>query len=328
MFSRVWRAAFLWHLLVTPSDVSAQRVQYCRFGSDAHFCAAIVAYRNHSMSTYDLYINFVSRVSNSGVGWTALGIGPSMAESLMLIAYGDPSAPQPPTISFRTTTGYHQPRPLTRDDIGGADVRLLGDAVWIHEEVAAVLPSTAHFIGNSGLSVRPPRAILNMMNATIACYSCSLWPNSSMSTVSSAQQMIWAWNEDQVMQGYDTDVILEMHKTSSAPGMGIFEFNLQQSINSHDSGDSTLVFPAVHFDVTTVGAWDVSLEEKRLTKVYSWLLWGFGLLVAISVGFLAVKVKRSRRLSHRGSGCANYAHDESLAMLDDPVSTDDTDIER
>ncbi|RYP09581.1 hypothetical protein DL765_008391 [Monosporascus sp. GIB2] len=130
IWTKLSLAGIIFHLLAIAISVT---VQYCRFGhpdGEIDFCMGIIMHRNSTTDSHDLYLS-MTVTRSSVLGWTAIVTGGEMAGSLMFIVYADPSregARSP--ASARTADGHHQPRLVTPEDMGGADLRVL-QADWM-----------------------------------------------------------------------------------------------------------------------------------------------------------------------------------------------------
>ena len=228
-----YQVLFLLLTLYTVS-VHAEPVQYCLFGdttkpkSNANFCLGVSTSRNASTGAHDVSLTFThTRPRRSTSGWTAVGSGDSMTGSLMFILYGDPTSGERPIVSIRTATGHHQPTLLTRDQLGGGDLRVLRSD-WVLGTTADTKAS--HFT----------TAIVSLI-----CYSCPLWPGQGkLSATTTSQPWIWAWNKDQAFDVYSYDAHLRMHAHHVGNGgWGRFYVNMAQADQS--AGASAKHMPSV-----------------------------------------------------------------------------------
>ncbi|KAI1078850.1 hypothetical protein F5B20DRAFT_546438 [Whalleya microplaca] len=187
------------------SAALAEPVQYCRFGDstrpnqDVDFCLGLTTQRNSTTGAHNVYLTFThTRRQLSAKGWTAVGVGDEMKGSLMLIVYGNPSSGEQPIVSIRGSTGHHQPTLLTREQMGGGDLRVLR-ADWLpagSSEPAGTVTATV----------------------SVLCYSCTLWPGTEISATSGSQPWIWAWNKAQEFDVYDYEAHLKMHAHHAGNG--------------------------------------------------------------------------------------------------------------
>ncbi|PFH57166.1 hypothetical protein XA68_15426 [Ophiocordyceps unilateralis] len=219
-------------LLAFPTLSATEPVQYCRFGhrdQQIDFCVGITTHHNHSTSHYDLYMSMsVTRSSSPALGWTAIGTGPVMAGSLMFIVYGDPGSGSNPMVSIRTVNGHRQPHLVQKQDMAGADIRLL-QTTWLSSSDAEYSAQIA-----------------------LVCYSCDLWPGLSLSAAS--QPWIWAWNKKQQFQAYSSDAELDMHAHHAGNGgWGSFFVDMGRSL-SDDVGYPSL--PPIRPGIAMVGSWE------------------------------------------------------------------------
>jgi len=154
-----------------------------------------------------------TRHNGSNLGWTAIGLGNVIKGSLMFIMYGDPISHQASLISIRGATGHHQPTPVTRADVGGADQRVI-EAAWVKSTGASGGTSRHHYVD-------------------LICYSCALWPGTLISAMAKSQPWIWAWNPDQDFPVYSFDAHLEMHAHHfTSGGFGNFYVNMARTVNT------------------------------------------------------------------------------------------------
>ncbi|KAK2772830.1 hypothetical protein FQN53_004435 [Emmonsiellopsis sp. PD_33] len=193
----------------------SEPVQYCRYGHNAQgpseidFCMGVTMHYNSSSHSHDMYLTMnVPRISS--LGWTAIGLGPSMTGSLMFIIYGDPHSHEGPIVSIRTVDGHHQPKLLSQSQMRGADLRVL-QASWM-----------------SGAE-----DILSVGKIAIVCYSCEKWPGTPVSASATSQPWIWAWNDNQDIPVYSYDAHLDMHKHHAGNGgWGNFYVDMARSIST------------------------------------------------------------------------------------------------
>lgn len=207
------------HLLMSlflPVLIRAESAQYCQFGDASHpdqhisFCMGTHMYHNQSTVSHDLYLTMtVERPSSSSTGWTAIGLGDSMQGSLMFIIYGDPLGKEDPIVSIRRSDGHVQPTLLSQSDLApGMDLRVVRSS-WLPNG-----DSSSHTAWVS-----------------LVCYSCHMWPTTSISALSESQPWIWAWNPTQVFDEYTFDAHLKMHKHhANMGGWGTFYTNMKKTI--------------------------------------------------------------------------------------------------
>ncbi|CAK4033797.1 Hypothetical predicted protein [Lecanosticta acicola] len=207
--------------------VTAEPVQYCRKGSrerpgtEADFCVGALTFRNDTTSSHDLFLTMtVRRYEESAKGWTAVGPGSMMKDSLMFIVYGDPRGNEKPIVSIRTTTGHSQPTLLQKSDLPrGMDLRVVSSAWMAGADLSQSKSNT--------------NSAYHLARVSIICYSCHLWPGTDISAESTSQPWIWAWNQDQDFEVYAFDAHLQMHKHhADKGGWGRFFFDMKRSINT------------------------------------------------------------------------------------------------
>ena len=208
-------------LLSLYSLTIAEPVQFCKYGnpdkpnSVIDFCVGVTAHENATSSQHNLYITFThTRHQASAAGWTAVGLGSIMDGALMFMVYGDPLSGEDPLVSIRTADGHHQPRLITPQDISGGDMRVLR-ASW--------MPA-----GQSKAGVAEDyKAVIS-----IVCYTCSSWVGTPISTTTSVQPWLWAWNAEQKFDVFTFDAHLDMHKHHAGTGgWGNFYVDMKKSIN-------------------------------------------------------------------------------------------------
>ncbi|KAI1378898.1 hypothetical protein F4677DRAFT_412337 [Hypoxylon crocopeplum] len=202
--------AFLWRLFLQLCAVSwllastalAEPVQYCRFGDaarpnqDADFCVGLTTQRNVSTGAHNVFLTMThTRRQRSATGWTAVGVGDEMKGSLMFIVYGDPASGEKPIVSIRASEGHSQPTLLTREQMGGGDLKILRSD-WLPS------PSGKDWVATF----------------SALCYSCTLWPGTTLSATARSQPWIWAWNKGQEFDVYTYDAHLKMHAHHAGKG--------------------------------------------------------------------------------------------------------------
>lgn len=231
------------------SPLSAEPVQYCKFGSldhpgeDIDFCMGALMYRNESTNAHDMYLTMtLRRHKGSALGWTAIGPGGVMKGSLMFIVYGDPLSHEEPILSIRTATDHHQPTLLMKSDMAsGMDIRAIRSS-W--------LPDASHD--------NDPRDASYIARISVVCYSCHLWAGTAISAQSKSQPWIWAWHAKQKFDVFSFDSHLEMHKHhAGAGGWGNFYLDMSQSISTARFPPS---LPPIRPKIATLGASDTPIS--------------------------------------------------------------------
>jgi Cytochrome domain of cellobiose dehydrogenase/Eukaryotic cytochrome b561 len=232
----------------------AEPVQYCKFGAKEHpneaieFCMGLTMHQNLSSNSYDLYLSMtVTRPGGSALGWTSIGLGETMVGGLMFFVYGDPLSNEIPIVSIRGSTGHVQPKLVTKSDMGGADIRVLR-ASW--------MPTTEGFMANN------PTYIAKV---SLVCYSCGLWPGTSISAFSKSQPWIWAWNNKMNFPVFAYDTHLLMHTSHAGHGgFGNFYVDMAQSINTAKNEPS---LPPIRPQIAAIGV----SERPTSSGVMEWL---------------------------------------------------------
>ncbi|KAK0707794.1 hypothetical protein B0H67DRAFT_588617 [Lasiosphaeris hirsuta] len=194
---------------------------------------AVSTYGNESSNSHDLHITLnVYRSANQALGWTALGIGSGMAQSLSFIVYGDPRSRASPVLSVRRSDGHWEPS-LFDDSANKGGIRVeLVEARW-DSSVARV---------------------------SIICYSCDsgLDPDLEplVSTSTRSQPWIWAKNTEQRLSEYSEKATLEMH--SLKVGWGSFFVDMAHTLGSVDEAPS---MPTIRPDTSAIGASETKGES-------------------------------------------------------------------
>lgn len=248
---------FVTCLSILYGSVSAEPVQYCKFGdparpnADIDFCMGLTMHQNLSSNSHDMYLTMThTRRNRSALGWTAIGAGDIMKGALMFIIYGDPSSQESPIVSIRTSTGHHQPTLITAFNAGGADIRVLRSA-WV--------PSTEK---------STPGDQTHVATVSLVCYSCHLWPGTAISASSNSQPWMWAWNEKQDLPVYSYDAHLLMHRHhAGAGGWGNFYIDMARSVNKAKFAPS---LPPIRPNIAAIG---VSELPGRFTTSSAALAW-------------------------------------------------------
>lgn len=204
--------------------------QYCNFMSGRDhpgtndFYMAVATYRNQSSKLHDLHIAFhVFRPQESALGWTAIGIGSGMAQSLTFIVYGDPRSGLGPVVSVHRAIGHWEPSKFDTTANGGKIQISLLNATWSPTPVGS--SSTDPVMG---------------ARITLVCYSCDSGLDRDLEPILSVsaqfQPWIWAKNSEQRLAEYSEDSTLEMH--SLKWGWGRFLMNMAPTIGSASEGPS------------------------------------------------------------------------------------------
>ncbi|CAG8421538.1 unnamed protein product [Penicillium salamii] len=239
-------------------------------------------HHNISSNAYDMYLSMtVTRADGSDKGWTAVGTGPSMTGSLMVIVYGEPLSGESPIVSIRTTNGHHQPKLITKEDAGCADIRLL-QTRW--EPVQDPLSKSSAYIAK----------------VVLVCYSCHLWPGSPIEATATSHPWIWAWNEDQQFSVFAYDAHLRMHKHHAGNGgWGRFYADMSRSINNARKLPSV---PSIQPRVRTLGtsdtpmslhgAWD-AVRSRPMVHSHG-ILMGLAFLLLFPGGVFMIRVPSSQ----------------------------------
>lgn len=281
-------------LVILLSSVAlAEPVQYCQFGSyaengapeTADFCVGMLMHHNLSSNAHDLYLSMtVGRSSN--LGWNAIGTGQVMAGSLMFIIYGDPESQHSPIVSIRTVDGHHQPKLVTKGDMGGADLRVL-QSRWM-----------------PNLDVSSRNSARSIAKVSLVCYSCHEFPGSAISASATSQPWIWAWNDKQEFPVYSYDAHLDMHKHHAGNGgWGNFYADMSLSINEWKGIPS---LPPIRKNVATVGTSDspigpagllLWLRNKPIVHLHGFIM-GIVFFVLLPLGVFFMRAKSSKSFKY------------------------------
>lgn len=248
----------IWLLLALASSICrtlAQSAQYCNFPagqqhpSENDFCIAVRAQRNHTTSHGDLYITIhVYRNDEKTLGWTALGIGASMAQSLSFIVYGDPDSGESPILSVRRLNGHWEPQAI--------------DSAANTSEIKVLLSAAAWNTHSLNAEVE-----LTVSEVTFICFSCDTGLDSDLEPLVSlgsfSQPWIWAKNTEQRLAEFSDTSTLEMHSLKN--GWGAFYMDMTQTVALIAK---EAVAPAIKPDVSAVAtsATDRSLSPDEPPK--------------------------------------------------------------
>lgn len=102
------------------AEAYTPKTQYCNFGhakGEVDFCMGLS--RTAARKIDSAHLSLSVRKS-WGRGWTAIGTGESMTDSLMFIVYGDPEQSRAPVVSVRTAGGHQHPAVVGFESLGGA----------------------------------------------------------------------------------------------------------------------------------------------------------------------------------------------------------------
>jgi hypothetical protein len=291
----------LFFQLIVVSSVFAEQVRYCRFGhrnGEADFCVGLTSSLNRTTSQHDIHIDLSVRRSLA-LGWTAIGTGPSMAGSLMFIIYGDPSAGLDPIVSVRSADGHHQPRLLT------AAASNTGISITSAKWQPLALADSNHR-RHEDHDAPPPVPIGRPTHAalvSITCHACSnLLPGmSSVSTTTSSQPFIWAWNDRQAFDddgGYTPDAKLHMHSHGKrSGGFGKFYVDMSRTLSNSSAGNSDARLPLDGEGVLLFGTseapigvagWFASLWENPVARAHGFVM-GLAFVVLFPVGAALIR---------------------------------------
>ncbi|TQV93217.1 hypothetical protein V2A60_010348 [Cordyceps javanica] len=264
-------------MFIPMALVHAVPSQYCNFRAGQKepgandFCMAVSARQNQSTQLHDLYITMeVYRPQDSALGWTAIGIGPGMAQSLDFIVYGDPKSLPNPVLSVRSSNGHWEPEIFDDATVDAGKLRVgLMQGGW-H---AYSSPLNAEALGT-------------VARVSLVCYSydSGLDPELASPISLSAppyQSWIWAKSDDQQFSDYSARASLTMH--SWKRGYGHFLVNMTGALVSDETPASTM--PTIRPGIPALGAAS-DLEEAHLAPARPRNP-SSSMIMALSHGFLA-----------------------------------------
>lgn len=272
--------AFLWFLFgLHVSFVNTEPVQFCKSGASEvpnagiDFCMSMITRQNVSTKAHDMFISMSHMRSDaSAIGWTAVALGRTMKGALMFILYGDPLNQDGPVISLRTATGHHHPTPLTAENMGNADVRVLHSS-WERISSPIIAPEKSSYVGHAG----------------IACYGCDLWPGVEINAKSTSQPWLWAWNGSTVFDEYVFDSHLKVHsKPVGNGGWGNFFVDMPRSFSDSEEP------PTIDRNVPSIGAYEIASDLSASPAAWSiarlhGVIMGFAMLIAFPAGIMALR---------------------------------------
>ncbi|KAI1457375.1 iron reductase domain protein [Annulohypoxylon moriforme] len=267
---------------------ASEPVQFCKYGAENNeidFCMSMLTHYNTSTSAHDLFLTMsVLRPNSTALGWTAIGLGEVMEGSLMFIVYGDPLVSKQPIVSIRKSTGHSQPTLITEEDTkSGADLRLLR-ADWQES------PSDRRTVS----------AVVS-----VVCYSCHLFPGTTISATSKSQPWMWAWNDNQEFDDFLEDSQLQGHShQSGAGGWGNFYVDMSRSLNTWKSSPSP---PSIILGIQAIGvsespngspAYGVAwLKNNPILHAHG-ILMGVAFLFVFPLGVLAMRSGRAKAFKY------------------------------
>ncbi|PHH63507.1 hypothetical protein CDD81_5788 [Ophiocordyceps australis] len=270
-------------LLLHPTPCTpASPIQYCRFGhshGQADFCISMSLRPNHTTSSHDLFLSMTVTRSHPK-GWTAVGTGPVMAGALMFIVYGDVDLGQPPTLSIRTVHGHRQPWPVTRRDLGAADVQVLR-ATWFPVDGIATVQA----------------------QVAAVCWSCDEFLDAGQPEGGVVQPWLWAWNNEQRFSDFALDAELEMHEHhDKSGGWGNFYADMAQALDKDDVSRPPRIRGGVamigtsHSPYAATGI-TAALRARPLPHVHA-LFMMTAFLLFFPLGVMAMRSRSPRSYTH------------------------------
>lgn len=226
--------------LLTSADpsVPTQNTQFCNFGhptGHADFCFGL-SVKNHSSPkpNHDFHKDFHVSLSirRSGkLGWTAVGTGPTMAGSVMVVVYGDPGRGRP-AVSVRSVDGHHLPGTI---DHQGVDGEVKGEWEGV-EQGGVVRVMRAEWVllggGKEGRHddemeewEKPDGPATHAARVEVVCEKCDTFGSvQSWGSGGTGGSMpwIWAWNDHQDFEhdgdGFEVGAKLKMHRHREVSG--------------------------------------------------------------------------------------------------------------
>jgi hypothetical protein len=266
----------------------AGMIQYC--SDEPQFCFGVTLQQNSSTDGHDVYVTLSATPSEAG-GWTSVGFGSVMKDSLMFIVYAAPDSDSLVT-SVRTAGGHVMPTPLTEHT---NDIQVLHTAV----------SETQYY-------------------AQFVCYACDTWSpaeidaqgNSSFIYAANTQQAfssaddassnLQIHNHHGVLIG-DLSAAWKAHKDDRIPeiqGTETIGFSHVPHHHGHDDDDEALFSPVrVHGVIMTIafmglffaGNLSIRLPLVRAFK-YHWVI-----QLSASVLALGSALYMFLRASHLGT---------------------------
>jgi hypothetical protein len=152
----------------------AGMIQYCN--EEPQFCLAVTLQQNSTADGHDVYVTLTATPSENG-GWTSVGFGTGMKNSLMFIIYAAQDSESLVT-SVRTAEGHVLPTPLTEHT---NDIQVLRTDV----------SETQYF-------------------AQFACYSCDTWSPYEID-VQGNSSFIYAANTLQAFSSASSSLAIHNH---------------------------------------------------------------------------------------------------------------------
>ncbi|KAK3985257.1 hypothetical protein QBC44DRAFT_362432 [Cladorrhinum sp. PSN332] len=201
------------------------KVQYCQFGhshSEIDFCMGL----STSSQNNDTQHLSMSVRKSSAKGWTAIGTGESMTDSLMFVVYGNPGESRVPVVSVRTAGGHEKPKVVGFTSLSGEVEGMKMNGVRMNGKVKVVKAfweelktkrheGEDHDEGDSSTEGKEPSFAARV---EVVCEGCG-WGEGGEGKY---MPWIWAWNERQDFmeseEGYDAGARLHMHRHHEGSG--------------------------------------------------------------------------------------------------------------
>ena len=217
------RQAFTCLTLLTTLATAYRPVQMVKHTGDngrADQGFSLTQYYNTTTSQSDLYIRMEAyRYKSTAKGWTALALGPMMMGALMFITYGDPTSPDPMTVTVRTASGHHPPLVLSEmtDFYQGTIPEV--DVISAHfEEYAGSYFSPAMQLSPSHIAV-----------TELIVRGYDRWTGCGISNSTTHQEFIWSSNFKQDFEGdFTVDRHIDMHQFGL--GFGFLWVDLENAL--------------------------------------------------------------------------------------------------
>ncbi|KAK4231840.1 hypothetical protein QBC38DRAFT_176337 [Podospora fimiseda] len=294
----------------SSSSSYAPKVQYCQFGhsqSEIDFCMGLMN-NNNNDTTQHL---FMSVRKSSTKGWTAIGTGESMTDSLMFIVYGSPGESRAPVVSVRTAGGHEKPRVVGFESLSGivdGKEQVKNGRVKVVKAFWEELRSKRHEGEDEESESTEGKEPSFAARVEVVCEGCG-WGED---TEGGYMPWIWAWNERQDFMdsedGFDIGAMLHMHRHHvGSGGFGGFWVDMdkvKEGKGKDVGGDvDWSVFEAKKenervgtSDVPPVGAGAGWLRKWSWVKVHG-LMMVIGFLIMFPLGVVVMRMTPKGRNS-------------------------------
>ncbi|KAK4161752.1 hypothetical protein QBC43DRAFT_323200 [Cladorrhinum sp. PSN259] len=315
--------SFISSAAASAADTTQPKTQYCQFGhskGEIDFCMGLSSTLHTSSNdvnetttaTEHLYM---SVRKSSARGWTAIGTGESMTDSLMFIVYGNPGESRAPVVSVRTAGGHEKPKPISFEAVGGQEVSGAAELKGFSGKVKVVkafweelkVKKSKRHEGeddddedNSTVGKEPSFAA----RVEVVCEGCG-W--GAGGTDAKYMPWIWAWNERQDFMeseaGFDVAAGLHMHRHHvGSGGFGGFWVDMKKASSVQkghvDEGEVDWKVFEAKKENERIGTCDeppVGAGIGRWMKKWSWaklhgLVMALAFLVMFPAGVVAIRM--------------------------------------